>query len=252
MNAKTAPELKLMEDTCRLAALTLEHTGRFVRAGITTNELDQIALDFILSHGAISSCVGYHGYPKAICTSVNHVICHGVPDETVLADGDMINLDVTVYKHGFHGDTSATFFVGEVSEQVKKLTACAKDAMMAGIAAVRAGATTGDVGFAVGELVTKRGFYAVREIGGHGIGREFHEDPFVPSHGRKRRGTPLIRGATITVEPMVNETPAPIYERKIDGSDITVIETSDGRLSAQFEHTILVTDSGARILTLLD
>lgn len=238
-----------MEQACKLAAEALQYTGKFVRAGVTTGELDQIANDFIESRGAKSACVNYHGYPKAICTSVNDVICHGVPGLERLKDGDIVNVDITVLKNGFHGDTSSMFFVGDVSERATKISECAFGAMHAGIKAVRAGATTGDVGFAIEKFATRRNFYVVREIGGHGIGRKFHEEPFVPSFGKKGKGAPLLKWGTITVEPMINETGAPIEEIAIPGSEITVFRTSDGKLSAQYEHTVLVTDTGAEILT---
>lgn len=250
MTVKTASEIKLMEKAGQLAAQALVHTGTFVKAGITTNELDKIANDFILSRGAISACIGYDGYPKAICTSVNDVICHGLPSEQVLKDGDIINIDITVIREGFHGDTSSMFFVGDVSAQAKRLCECAFEAMHKGIEVVRAGAKTGDIGFAVEKYVTRRGFHPVREIGGHGIGRGFHEDPFVPSFGKKGRGSELLKWGTITVEPMINETSAPILEIEIPGSTVAVFATSDKRLSAQYEHTVLITDAGAQILTL--
>lgn len=249
MTRKTPEEIRSMEVVCQLAAKALYHTGKFVRAGITTDELDKIANDFMLSNGAKSACIGYHGYPKAICTSVNEVICHGLPDSTVLKEGDIINIDVTALLDGFHGDTSATFFVGEVSEKAKRITEVAKEAMMAGIEAIGRQATTGDIGFAINKLVTKNGYHVVREIGGHGIGRVFHEDPFVPSFGKKGRGDRLLVNGTITVEPMINETSAPLVEHEIKGSTVQWYTTADNTLSAQFEHTVLITEDGARILT---
>jgi len=251
MNVKTAAQIRLMEEAGRLAAETLQYTGKHVRAGITTDELDEIANDFILSRGAISACIGYHGYPKAICTSPNDVICHGVPDGTVLKEGDFLNIDVTVIKNGFHGDTSSIFFVGEPSPRVKALTECAFGAMHKGIETAKAGLTTGDIGFAIEKYVTRKGFYVVREIGGHGIGEKFHDEPFVPSFGKKGKGAPLLKWGTITVEPMINETSAPIDEFEIPGSEITMFKTSDGSGSAQYEHTILITDGAPQILTLI-
>lgn len=250
MTVKTANDIRLMEKACQLAAEALQYTGKHVRAGISTAELDQIAEDFIRSRDATPACLGYHGFPKSICTSINDVICHGVPDSTVLKDGDVVNVDVTVIKHGFHGDTSAMFFVGEVSDRARKISECALGAMEAGIKAIRAGGTTGDIGFAIDKFVTRKGFFAVKEIGGHGIGQKFHEDPFVPSFGKKGKGDPLLKWGTITVEPMVNETGAPVKELSIPGSEITVFVTSDGKLSAQYEHTVLITDRGGQILTL--
>lgn len=249
MTTKTLDEIRTMEKVCQLAAKALYHTGSFVKAGITTNELDKIANDFMLSHDAKSACIGYHGYPKAICTSVNEVICHGVPDGTVLKEGDIINIDVTALKDGFHGDTSATFYVGQVSDEAKRITEAAKAAMMAGIGAIGRQSTTGDIGFAINKFVTREGYHIVREIGGHGIGRVFHEDPFVPSFGKKGRGDRLLVGGTITVEPMINQTAAGMIEHEIKGSKIQWYTTEDNCLSAQFEHTVLITEDGARILT---
>lgn len=249
MTIKTANDIRQMEQACQLAAETLIHTGKFVKSGISTDELDQIANDYILSKGAKSACIGYHGYPKAICTSINDIICHGVPSTEKIKEGDIINIDVTVLKNGFHGDTSSMFFVGEVKESAKKLADCAKEAMMRGIEAIRAGGTTGDIGFAIEKYTSRQGFWIVREIGGHGIGRGFHEDPFVPSFGKKGKGSPLLKWGTITVEPMINETSAPIREISIPNSTITIFKTSDKTLSAQYEHTVLITDRGAEILT---
>jgi methionyl aminopeptidase len=249
MTIKTAEEIKMMEKVCQLAAKTLYHTAKFLRPGITTNELDKIADDFTLSHEAKSAPLGYHGYPKAICTSVNEVICHGVPDDRPLRAGDIVNLDITCFKDGFHGDTSATFFVGEVSERARLITEAAKRAMEKGIDAIVPGGTTGDIGFATNKLATKLGYYVVRDIGGHGIGRAFHEDPFVPSFGKKGRGDILRSGGTITVEPMLNETGIAMLEHDIPGSSVKWYSTGDKTLSAQFEHTVLITPKGHEILT---
>jgi methionyl aminopeptidase len=249
MTGKTASDIRLMEQAGKLAAEALIHTGKFVKAGVTTQELDDIANDFILSRGSKSACIGYHGYPKYTCTSVNEVICHGVPGPRVLKDGDIVNVDITVLHQGFHGDTSSMFFVGQPTTRGQKLVDCAFGARQKGIEAARVGATTGDIGFAVEKFVSRSGFYAVKEIGGHGIGRIFHEDPFVPSFGKKGKGVPLVKWGTITVEPMVNETSAPIREFPIPGSEITIFTTSDNSWSAQYEHTILITDGEAQILT---
>jgi methionyl aminopeptidase len=246
---KTAEEIRQMEKTCQLAAQTLYHTAKFVRPGITTDELDKIAHDFTLSHDAKPAPLGYHGYPKSICTSINDIICHGVPGPQPLREGDIVNIDVTCIKYGFHGDTSATFFVGDVSARAKEVTEAAKLAMEKGIEAITPFGTTGDIGFAINKFVTKRGLHVVREIGGHGIGRGFHEEPFVPSFGKKGRGDKLLPWGTITVEPMINETGAAIIEMPIANSTIKWYVTSDKSLSAQFEHTVLITDKGYEILT---
>ncbi len=249
MTIKTAEEIQMMERVCQLAAKTLYHTAKFLRPGITTNELDKIADDFTLSHEAKSAPLGYHGYPKAICTSVNEVICHGVPDDRPLKEGDIVNIDITCFKDGFHGDTSATFFVGEVSERARQITEAAKKAMEKGIEAITPGGTTGDIGFAINKLSSKLGYHVVRDIGGHGIGRAFHEDPFVPSYGKKGRGDILRPGGTITVEPMLNETAIAMVEHDIPGSTVKWYSTGDKTLSAQFEHTVLITPKGYEILT---
>ncbi len=250
MSPLRTDEIPKMRAAGKLAARTLEHVGRFVRPGITTNELDQIVHDFTLSHGAVPAPLGYHGYPKSSCTSVNACICHGVPDQTVLKEGDIVNIDVTCILDGFYGDTSKTFFVGEVNQAARDITDCAEKAMWKGIEEVRPFATTGDIGFAINKYVTKRGYHVVREIGGHGIGKVFHDDPFVPSYGKKGRGPKLQPWCCITVEPMINETDAPLEEFSIPGSEIKYYLTGDRTLSAQFEHTVLVTDRGYEIMTL--
>jgi methionyl aminopeptidase len=251
MTPLKANEIRLMEAAGQLAAQTLVYVGKYVKSGITTNELDKIAHEYVLSKGATSAPLGYHGFPKSICTSINACVCHGVPDGTKLKDGDVINIDVTVIKEGFHGDTSAMFFVGEVSKEAKDICDAAFEAMHKGILEVAPGATTGDIGFAVNKYVSKRGYWVVREIGGHGIGKVFHDDPWVPSFGKKGKGEELPPWICLTVEPMINQTAAPIKEFSIPNSSIKYYETGDKTLSAQYEHTVLVTDVGHQILTLI-
>lgn len=243
-------EIKKMALVCKLAAKSLEYIGASVKPGVTTAELDQIVYDHTLSLGCEPACLGYHGYPKTICTSVNSIICHGLPDATVLKEGDIINVDITHKKDGFFGDCSATFLVGKVSDRAKDIVQAALEARDLGIEVARPGATTGDIGFAIDKFVTRRGYSTVKEIGGHGIGRQFHEEPFVPSYGKKGRGDVLVPWQCITVEPMVNEGSAAIKEIDIPNSSIKYYETTDRKLSAQFEHTILITDVGFEILTL--
>lgn len=250
MTPLSKDEIPKMRAAGKLAAETLIHIEKYVQAGITTNEIDKIVHDFTLSSGATPAPLGYHGFPKSVCTSINGVICHGVPDETVLVNGDIINIDVTCIKDGFFGDTSRTYFVGEVSEKAKRITEIAEKAMFKGIEEVRPFASTGDIGFEINKFVTKQGYHVVREIGGHGIGKIFHDDPFVPSYGKKGRGPKLMPWCCITVEPMINETDANIEEVAIPGSEIKYYLTADRSLSAQFEHTILITDTGYEIMTL--
>ena len=243
-------EIRKMELICKLTARTLTYAGKHVRAGMTTNELDKLVYDFTLSNDCRPACLGYHGYPKTICTSINSVVCHGLPDDTVLKDGDIINVDVSNEKDGFFGDCSATFIIGEVSEKVKDLVLSALEARDKGIEVVKPGATTGDIGFVIDKYVTRKGYTTVKEIGGHGIGRKFHDEPFVPSYGKKGRGDVLVPWQCITVEPMVNQGVAAFKEVDIPNSTIKYYQTADKKLSAQFEHTILVTDKGHEILTL--
>ncbi|MBX7231070.1 MAG: type I methionyl aminopeptidase [Bdellovibrionales bacterium] len=252
MTPLVASEIKQMEKACQLAGQLLKYLGSLVRPGVTTEELDKIAYDWILSHEAKPAPLGYHGFPKSICTSVNEVICHGVPGSQRLEVGDIVNIDVTCIKDGFYGDTSSTYFVGEVSDQAKKITQCAEECMYQGIDEVKPFATTGDIGYAVNQLARKRGYFTVRDIGGHGIGKVFHDEPFVPSYGKKGRGIRLKPWCCITVEPMINQTSAPIREFAIPHSTIKYYQTGDKSLSAQFEHTVLITDKGHEILTLID
>lgn len=246
----TKDEIILMREAGRRAAKVLNHVGQFVKPGVSTLELDQIAVDRTLSLDCTAAPLNYHGYPKSICTSVNSCICHGLPDSTVLVEGDIVNVDITVIYKGFHGDTSRTFLVGQVSDRAKRLVEAAEGAMMQGISAVKGGQRTGDVGFAIEKFVRKAGYFAVEEIGGHGIGRKFHDEPFVPSFGKRGKGELLLPNRCITVEPMVNETGAPIKEYPIPNSEIRYYLTGDQTLSAQFEHTVLITAEGCEILTI--
>lgn len=243
-------EIIKMKDVCKLAARTLTHVGKFVKPGITTNELDQIVYDYTLSHGATPAPLGYHGYPKSICTSVNQVVCHGLPNDYVLKEGDIINIDVTSKKDGFHGDTSRTFIVGKTNLEAQNLVQAAFEAMEKGIAAISPKGRTGDIGFEINKFVTRKGYTTVKEIGGHGIGRIFHDEPFVPSFGKKGKGDVLVPWHCITVEPMVNQGKEEFTEVSISGSSIKYYETVDGLLSAQFEHTVLITETGYEVLTL--
>lgn len=246
----TPDEIKLMKLSCRIAADTLVYLDKYIKPGITTLEIDNLANDFMMTKGAISACIGYHGYPKYTCTSVNDMVCHGVPDSTILKEGDIINVDVTALYKGFFGDTSKMFFVGNVSDKAKDIVEVAMLARDKGIEAIRPGGYTGDIGFETNKVVTRRGYTAVKDIGGHGVGRIFHSDPFVPSFGKKGKGEKLVPFHCITVEPMINEGSEDTMELEIPGSSVKAFKTVDGGLSAQFEHTVLVTDTGYEILTL--
>lgn len=246
----TKEEIVKMKFVCRLAARTLAYAGKYAKAGVTTNELDKLVYDYTMTNNAQAACLGYGGYPKTICTSVNEVVCHGLPDDVPLKDGDIINIDVTSLKDGFFGDCSATFIIGDVPESTKHLVEVARLAREKGIEVIAPGTTTGDIGFVTDKFVSRQGYTTVKEIGGHGIGRKFHDEPFVPAYGKRGRGEILVPWQCITVEPMVNEGVASFKSFDIPGSSIQYYKTSDGKLSAQFEHTVLVTDTGYEILTL--
>jgi len=243
-------EIKKMTLACRIAADTLTYLDKYIKVGMTTNEVDILTNDYMLTRGAKSACLGYGGYPKYSCTSVNEVVCHGVPDDTPLADGDIINVDVTAFIDGFFGDTSKTYLIGNASEEAHDLVETARQARDLGIEAIKPNGYTGDIGFVTDKFVTRKGYTVVREIGGHGIGRVFHTEPFVPAFGKKGKGERLVPFHCITVEPMVNQGTDQFIEFDIPGSSIKYYKTADNLLSAQFEHTVLVTDTGYEILTL--
>jgi methionyl aminopeptidase len=244
---KTPVEQDKMRIAGRLAADVLDMIGEHVVAGITTEELDRICHAFITEDlDAIPAPLNYRGFPKSICTSVNHVVCHGIPGDRKLKNGDAVNIDITVIKDGFHGDTSRMFFVGKPSVLADRLAKTCFEGMWLGIEQVRHGARLGDIGSAVQSYVEKQRFSVVREYCGHGIGREFHEDPQVLHYGKPGTGFELQAGMTITVEPMVNAGGRHV---KLLNDGWTVV-TKDHSLSAQWEHTVLVTETGHEVLTL--
>ncbi|MCM2352078.1 MAG: type I methionyl aminopeptidase [Pseudobdellovibrio sp.] len=246
----TKAEIEKMRVVCKMAAKVLNYTASKVKPGITTLELDKIANDYTEKLGGTSACIGYYGYPFATCISVNEVVCHGTPSDYVIKEGDILNIDVTVKKDGFFGDTSKTVMVGKVSKEAESLVDAAYNAMMTGIEAIKPNGYTGDIGFETNKYVQRRGYTTVKEIGGHGIGKIFHMDPFVPAFGKRGKGEKIIPWTCFTVEPMVNEGVEDFDEYSIPNSDIKYYITSDKKLSAQFEHTVLITDTGYEILTL--
>jgi methionyl aminopeptidase len=244
---KTPEEIQKMRVAGHLAAEVLEMIGEHVKPGVTTDELDRICHDYIVNvQQAIPAPLNYRGFPKSICTSVNHCVCHGIPGNKRLKNGDIVNIDVTVIKDGFHGDTSKMFFVGEPSILARRLARITQQAMWKGIELVRPGTTLGDIGHAIQTFVEAQGYSVVREYCGHGIGREFHEDPQILHYGSPGTGTALKAGMCFTIEPMVN---AGKRQVKLLPDGWTVV-TKDRKLSAQWEHTILCTDDGYEVLTL--
>lgn len=244
---KSQREIELMRKTCALAAKTMEYIAPFVKPGVSTEELNQLCHDFIIANNAYPSPLNYHGFPKSICTSLNEVVCHGIPTkDQILKDGDILNIDITTYLDGFHGDTNKTFLVGKVAPHVEKLVDVTYQCMMAGIATVKPGGHIGDIGAAIQEIAHAHGYSVVEDYCGHGIGREFHEAPQVVHVGKKGTGAMMKPGMTFTIEPMIN---LGVKETKLLSDGWTVL-TKDRKWSAQFEHTILVTETGFDILTL--
>jgi len=247
VTVKSPAEQQKMRVAGRLAADVLDMIGQHVVPGVTTDQLDRLCHDYIVkTQQAIPANVGYKGFPKAICTSVNHVVCHGIPGEKELKAGDIINIDVTVIKDGWHGDTSRMYYVGKPPIQAQRLTEACFQAMWRGIEQVRPGAHLGDIGHAIQTFVESHGFSVVREYCGHGIGRVYHEDPQVLHYGRPGTLEELVPGMTFTVEPMVNAGKA---ATRVLPDGWTVV-TRDHSLSAQWEHTLLVTNTGFEVLTL--
>ena len=232
----------------RLAAEVLKMIEPQVQPGITTAELDRICHDYIVEvQTAVPAPLNYKGFPKSICTSVNHQVCHGIPGDKMLKKGDIINIDITVIKNGYHGDTSKMFLVGAPSIQAQRLVTLSHECMIKGIEAVRPGARLGDIGHVIQQHAEKHNLSVVREYCGHGIGREFHEEPQVLHYGRPGTGMELQPGMTFTIEPMIN---AGRREVKLLADNWTVV-TRDHSLSAQWEHTVLVTEAGVDVLTRL-
>ena len=247
ITVKTPAEIEKMRVAGRLAAEVLQVVAPHVKPGVSTAELDRICHDHIVNvQGAVPANVGYKGFPATICTSVNNVICHGIPsDNKVLKDGDIVNIDVTVIKDGWHGDTSRMYFAGTPSVMARRLVETTREAMFAGIRTVRPGATLGDIGHAIQQLAEGERFSVVREYCGHGIGRIYHEDPQVLHYGQPQTGVVLQKGMTFTIEPMINEGSR--HTRLLN--DGWTVVTRDKSLSAQWEHTVAVTADGVEILT---
>ncbi len=249
---KTPEEIAKMRVAGRLAAEVLDFIAPHVRAGVTTGELDRLCHDYILNVQLATPAPlnyappGYQPFPKSICTSVNHVVCHGVPGEKKLRAGDIVNLDITVIKDGYHGDTSRMFYLGQPSIQARRLCDITYECLWLGIDAVQPGGRLGDIGYAIQTHAEEHGYSVVREFCGHGIGRKFHEEPQVLHYGRPGTGLRLEPGMTFTIEPMINAG-KPEIRQLADGWTVV---TKDHSLSAQWEHTVLVTDSGYEVLTL--
>lgn len=241
-----AEDFVKMRAAGRLAAEVLDYITDFVDVGVTTDFLNDLCHKKTIESGAISAPLDYHGFPKSICTSVNHVICHGIPSDKVLQNGDILNIDVTVILDGWHGDSSRMYYVGEPSVKAKRLIQTTYDSLMLGIEQVKVGGHIGDIGHAIQTYVEKQGFSVVRDYCGHGIGRIFHTAPSITHYGKKGHGLVMEEGMFFTIEPMVNAGGFETILSKHDGWTVT---TRDKSLSAQFEHTLGVTKDGAEIFT---
>ncbi|MGY0232504.1 type I methionyl aminopeptidase [Longispora urticae] len=244
-DVQTPEIIERMRIAGRLAAQALEVGGQAVKSGVTTDEIDRIVHEFLCDHGAYPSTLGYKGFPKSCCTSLNEVICHGIPDSTVVEDGDIVNIDVTAYINGVHGDTNATFFAGEPAEEVRLLVERTREATMRGIKAVKPGRSLNVVGRVIESYAKRFGYGVVRDFTGHGIGQTFHTGLYVPHYDNPRLDTVIEVGMTFTIEPMIT---LGTHDYDIWADEWTVV-TKDRKWTAQFEHTLVVTEAGAEILT---
>jgi len=242
----TSKDFEKMREAGRLAARTLDFITEYVVPGVTTDRLNDLCHEFIISHGGIPAPLNYKGFPKSICTSINHVVCHGIPSDKKLKNGDIINIDVTVIVDGWHGDTSRMYNVGDVGVKQKRLVQVTYEAMMIGIEMVKPGVCLGDIGHAIQKHAEKHQYSVVRDYTGHGIGKVFHDEPSVLHYGKPGTGAVLKEGMFFTIEPMLNAGKHDTILSKFDGWTVT---TRDKSLSAQFEHTVGVTSNGVEIFT---
>ncbi len=243
---KTEEEIDLLREPCAIVRDCLSFVGGRIRAGMTTKEVDTLVYDFIKASGAEPSCLGYCGYPASACVSVNEVVVHGIPDERILKEGDIVSVDLCAYKNGFHGDGARTFCIGEVSPEKKKLVRVTEECFFHGIEGLKEGTPLYDIGYSVQRHAEENGFSVIRSYTGHGIGREMHEDPSVPNFGRRGTGVRLKAGTVLCVEPMIA---AGGWRVKILDDGWTAV-TVDGRPAAHYENTLVVREDGVEILTL--
>lgn len=243
---KTEADITGMKKAAKINNAVLDLVGEKICAGMSTEEINTLVHEYTISHGGIPAPLNYDGYPKSVCVSINNVVCHGIPSEdTIIQEGDIVNVDVTTIVEGYYADASRMFMIGKVSEEAEKLVRVAKECMEIGIEAIKPWGFLGDIGAAVDEHARKNGCSVVIDLGGHGIGKQFHEEPFVPHVGEKGEGMLLVPGMTLTVEPMIN---AGDYEVYIDEADDWTVYTEDGSLSAQWEKTILITETGVEVI----
>ena len=245
---KNERELTLMRKACKITAAARALAGEMVRPGVSTKQIDKAVHDFIVSQGAQPSFLGYHGFPGSICASVNNTVIHGIPGEYILKDGDIVSIDVGAYYEGFHGDCAATFPCGAISAEAQKLIDVTKQSFFEGMRFATRGHRVSDISHAIQKHVESNGFSVVRSFVGHGVGAQLHEEPEVPNYGKPGRGPRLVPGMTIAVEPMVN---AGVYDVRVLKDGWTTV-TDDGKLSAHYENTVLITDGEPEILTVTE
>ena len=244
---KTEKEIEYMRESCRIVRETLDFVGRNIKAGMTTKDVDELVYKYITSCGAYPSELGYDGYPASSCVSVNEVVVHGIPSDRVILDGDIVSVDITAEKNGYHGDACRTFLIGNVSEEKRRLVKVTEECFFKAIEGLQAGVPLYDIGYKVQTHAEANGYSVVRALTGHGIGREMHEDPAVPNYGRAGTGIRLTSGMTLCIEPMVNAGTHKVNFSQTDGWTVT---TADGLPSAHYENTVLIKDDGVEILTL--
>ena len=244
---KTEKEIEYMRESCRIVRETLDFVGSNIKAGMTTKDVDELVYKYITSCGAYPSELGYDGYPASSCVSVNEVVVHGIPSDRVILDGDIVSVDITAEKNGYHGDACRTFLIGNVSEEKRRLVKVTEECFFKAIEGLQAGVPLYDIGYKVQTHAEANGYSVVRALTGHGIGREMHEDPAVPNYGRAGTGIRLKSGMTICIEPMVNAGTHKVNFSQTDGWTVT---TADGLPSAHYENTVLIKDDGVEILTL--
>lgn len=245
ISVKSDKEIEMMKKAGRITGGALRHAGEIITPGMTTYELDKIIHRYIVSHGAVPSFLGYGGFPGSACISVNDEVIHGIPGPRKLEEGDIVSVDVGAYIDGFHGDSCKTFAVGKISNEAKALMKSTEESLYMAIAMAKPGVRLGDIGYAIQKYNEDNGYSVVRQFVGHGVGRDLHEDPEVPNYGRQGRGVRLTEGMVIAIEPMINLGTEKIYVMP----DEWTVRTTDGKLSAHFEHTIAITEKGAVILT---
>lgn len=243
---KTPEQIAGIREACKLNTAALDLIGKFIKVGMKTEEIDRRVYEFVTAHGGHPADLGYMGYPKSICTSVNDVICHGIPSSYALRSGDIVNVDITTELNGYYGDASRMYVVGRASKRALDLVNITRECMRRGIKAAQPWCAIGDIGAAVSALAHKHGYSIMKEYGGHGVGLQMHEDPFVCHEAKKGEGMILVPGMVITIEPMINEGTDEYYEA---GQGNWEVFTADGKLSAQWENTILITENGPEILT---